>query len=46
MQLVSGDPLVAGDGLADGSYDAFLSTYVLDLLSEEDVAAVLQLAWR
>ena len=46
MQLVSGDPLDAGDGLANGSCDAFLSTYVLDLLSEEDVAAVLQLAWR
>eukprot|EP00891_Asterochloris_glomerata_P008390 jgi/Astpho2/8390/Aster-x0808 len=46
VQLVSGDPLDAGDGLADGSCDVFLSTYVLDLLSEEDVAAVLQLAWR
>ena len=46
MQLVSGNPLEAGDNLADGSCDAFLSTYVLDLLSEEDLAAVLQLAWR
>jgi SAM-dependent methyltransferase len=30
----------------DGAFDRFVSTYVLDLLSREDIAAVLAEAWR
>ncbi|HJW70944.1 MAG TPA: class I SAM-dependent methyltransferase, partial [Candidatus Binatia bacterium] len=33
-------------GAPDRQYDRFLSTYVLDLLSSEDIAAVLTDAWR
>jgi ubiquinone/menaquinone biosynthesis C-methylase UbiE len=33
-------------GASDRQYDRFLSTYVLDLLSAEDIAAVLADAWR
>jgi ubiquinone/menaquinone biosynthesis C-methylase UbiE len=33
-------------GAPNGRYDRFLSTYVLDLLSSEDIAAVLGDAWR
>lgn len=32
--------------LEPGTFDVFVSTYVLDLLSEEDVQAVLTEAWR
>ena len=32
--------------LPSGSFDIYLSTYVLDLLSEDDISAVLTEAWR
>ena len=30
----------------EGSMDAFISTYVFDLLSDADIADALTLAWR
>ena len=33
-------------GLADGSYDAFVSTYVFDILGEDDITHALHLAHR
>ena len=33
-------------GVPDRQYDRFVSTYVLDLLSSEDIAALLAEAWR
>ncbi|KAK9807713.1 hypothetical protein WJX72_006899 [[Myrmecia] bisecta] len=44
--LTDGDPASASMHVDPGSCDAFISTYALDLLSEEDVATVLELAWR
>merc|ERR1712224_691496 len=42
-----GDPRSAGVlRLPDGFFVVFVSTYVLDLLSEEDIAIVLAEAWR
>ena len=45
-----GDPSTAMEGstsiLQDETVDVFVSTYVLDLLSEADVAEVLRLAGR
>ena len=46
VQQSSGDPSAAADHLESGSCDAFLSTYVLDILSEQDIDAVLGLADR
>ena len=42
----SGSPTTAGNDVPDGSVDMFLSTYVLDILSDEDIGAVLSLAYR
>lgn len=42
----SGNPQHAGSVLDDSSFDAFVSTYVLDILSEADIASALQLAHR
>jgi len=46
LHTPDGDPSVssAAAGLAPGSADVFISTYVLDLLSEEDISKVLELA--
>ena len=44
--MVQGTPLEAGADLPDGSMDAFVSTYVLDILSDDDIDAVLTLAHR
>ena len=46
VQLCSGSPRTAADHLPDGSVDAVVSTYVLDILSEQDIEAVLCLADR
>lgn len=45
-QTVIGDPSGAAHDLPDASVDAFVSTYVLDILSDEDIEAVLSLAHR
>ena len=44
--MVSGSPSQAAADLPDASVDAFISTYVLDILSDEDIDAVLTLAQR
>jgi ubiquinone/menaquinone biosynthesis C-methylase UbiE len=43
VALTDGEPPVGEEA---GSYDRFVSSYVLDLLSEEDIAAVLREAHR
>lgn len=43
VRLTDGSPVVAAP---DGGFDRFVSTYVLDLLSREDIAAVLGEAHR
>lgn len=43
IQQTSGPPQV---DLPDGSFDRFISTYVLDLLSEEDIETLLNEAYR
>ena len=43
---ISGDLLEAANQLPDDSVDAFISTYVLDILSDNDIDAVLSLAGR
>lgn len=45
-QTVIGDPSGAAYDLPDASVDAFVSTYVLDILSDDDIEAVLSLAHR
>lgn len=45
--LIDGNPLCSRvQGLPSDSFDVVISTYVLDLLSEEDVHCVLSEAWR
>jgi len=47
LLLVSdGEPSTCAPHIPDGSVDVFVSTYVLDLLSDEDTAKVLDLAAR
>lgn len=46
VHVVSGSPSQAAADLPDASVDAFISTYVLDILSDEDIDAVLTLAYR
>ena len=46
VQQCFGSPKQAADHLPDGSVAAFVSTYVLDILSDEDIEAVLCLADR
>lgn len=45
-EQISGDPMEAASHLSDDSNDAFISTYVLDILSDKDIDAVLRLAHR
>jgi len=46
VQQVSGDLTQAAKNIPDGAADVFLSTYVLDILSDQDIDAVLCLAHR
>ncbi len=46
VQQCFGSPTKAADHIPDGSVDAFVSTYVLDILSDQDIEAVLCLANR
>ena len=46
IEQSTGSPKEAAHDIPDGSVDAFLSTYVLDILSDEDIHAVLSLAVR
>mmetsp|Transcript_40691 Transcript_40691/g.77711 ORF Transcript_40691/g.77711 Transcript_40691/m.77711 type:complete len:268 (-) Transcript_40691:108-911(-) len=46
LRISNGSPVESTRDLADGSVDRFISTYVLDLLSEEDVYAVIMEARR
>ena len=46
MRPPSGSPQEIAEALSSGSYDAFISTYVFDILSEADIASALQLAHR
>ncbi|KAA6429495.1 MAG: hypothetical protein FRX49_00887 [Trebouxia sp. A1-2] len=45
-QQISGDLTQAATNILDGAVDVFLSTYVLDILSDQDIDAVLCLAHR
>lgn len=45
-EQISGDLMQAASHLSDDSVDAFISTYVLDILSDKDIDAVLRLAHR
>ena len=45
-EQISGDLMEAASHLSDDSFDAFISTYVLDILSDKDIEAVLRLAHR
>ena len=46
QQLAGGDPRCFGQGLAAGSVDVVVSTYVLDILSDSDIAGMLRESLR
>ena len=46
QQLTGGDPCRFGRGLAAGSVDVVVSTYVLDILSDADIASMLRESHR
>ena len=46
VQQCYGSPKEAANNLAEGSVDAVISTYVLDILSDQDIEDVLYLADR
>ncbi|DBB05164.1 TPA: hypothetical protein ACH3X3_010409 [Trebouxia sp. C0006] len=46
VRQISGDLTQAAKNIPDGAVDVFLSTYVLDILSDQDIGAVLCLAHR
>ena len=46
VRQISGDLTQAAKNIPDGAVDVFLSTYVLDILSDQDIDAGLRLAHR
>ncbi|DBB01613.1 TPA: hypothetical protein ACH3X1_000255 [Trebouxia sp. C0004] len=46
VRQINGDLTQAAENVPDGAADVFLSTYVLDILSDQDIDAVLCLAHR